>query len=338
LTVSQLPCQAKLDQNESPLDLPRELKASLLDELAAADWNRYPQPTEYRTAKVGMAQALGLDPDTLSLTAGCDQAIQGAHFLAGGPGRRALVFEPTYPMLAHAGLMAGTEVERIALGPAYRIRPEHLTSGDHHLILIASPNNPTGELLAPDLLELALARSAMVFIDEAYYDLSGVTVAHLVPERPNLMIGRSCSKSLLAGMRLGFTISHPEVALRLDQLLTAPYHLGHAQLILARRFAELRPHVETSARAVIAERQRLESALSRLDLEVYPSRGNFLLIKLDRAAEVYQGLALAGIRIRYAPLIPGLEGHLRLTVGTTEQNDALLTRLEELTRTIPTSS
>ena len=329
LTVSDLPCVAKLDQNESPLDVPAELKADLARELETLEWSRYPQPSEYSSTKRAFAAALDVDPDRVVLTAGCDQAIQGAHFVAGGPGRRALVFEPTYPMLAHAGLMAGTSVEAVDLGPGYDLRPEHVET-DTHLLLVASPNNPTGLCVRRDVVETALERPCFVFVDEAYHDLSGVTVAPLLEDHPNLMIGRSCSKSLLAGMRLGYTISHPEVALRLDQMLTAPYHLSHAQLLLARRFGELRPHVAASAAQVIAERERLASGLSLLGLEPAPSQANFILVRVEGAVAVYQGLAQRGIRVRYAPKLAGLESFIRITVGTPDQNDLLLRAMEEL--------
>lgn len=329
LTVSALPCRAKLDQNESPLDLPPDLKADLAREVEAASWNRYPQPVEYAAAKAAFARALGLDPDRVALTAGADQAIQGAHFVAGGPGRRALVFEPTYPMLAHAGLMAGTEVERVELGPTYELRPE-MVAGDWHLVLVASPNNPTGSSVPRAVIEAALDGPRFVFVDEAYHDLARTTVVDLLETHPNLMVGRSCSKALLAGMRLGFTIGRPEVTLRLEQLLTAPYHLSIPQLVVARRFGEIRPHVVAACDAVIAERARLARALAGLGLEVYPSEANFLLLRTERARELYEGLAGRGIRVRYAPLIPGLEGHLRVTVGTPTEDDLLLDLLRDL--------
>lgn len=241
----------------------------------------------------------------------------------------ALVFEPTYPMLAHAGLMAGTTVKTVNLGPEYDLRPEHVET-DAHLILIASPNNPTGSCISRDTIEAALCQRAYVFIDEAYFDLSGETVAPLLEVRHNLMIGRSCSKSLLAGMRLGYTLSHPDVTLRLDQLLTAPYHLSHAQLLLARRFGEIREHVQASADAVIMERDKLVDGLRQLGLKPLPSRANFLLLRVEGAAILYEKLAGLGLRVRYAPKLAGLEDHLRITVGTPAQNDRLLEALASL--------
>jgi len=329
LQVSTLPCRAKLDQNESSVDLPADLKSDLVREIEAASWNRYPQPSEYMAVKARFAEALDLDPDTVALTVGCDQAIQGAHFIAGGAGRKALVFEPTYPMLVHGGIMAGTEVERVELGTDYALTPDHVR-GDHHLILIASPNNPTGSLVPRPVIEAALDQQAYVFIDEAYHDLSRTTVLDLLESHPNLMVGRSCSKSLLAGMRLGYTVSHPDAALRLEQIFTAPYHLGVAQLVLARRFAEIRPHVRAAADEVIAERERLRAELSTLGFHVYPSVANFLLLRTTQAPHLYDALAQAGVRLRHAPLIPGLEGHLRVTVGTREEDDLLLETLKKL--------
>ena len=144
------------------------------------------------------------------------------------------------------------------------------------------------------------------------------------------MIGRSCSKALLAGMRLGYALCHPEVALRGDQLLTAPYHLSHAQLLLARRFDLIQPYVEEAARSVLTEREQLKAGLERLGLQVYASETNFLLLRLDGAAQAYEQLAKQGVRVRYAPKIPGLADHLRLTVGAPKDNALLLRLMGEL--------
>src|SRR5262245_29692705 len=107
-TVIEEPHLAKLDQNEAPVDLPAELKRASAQELSARPWNRYPQPAEYRAAKRRLAEAIGVDPDAVALTVGCDQVIQAAFWLAAGSGRRARWFEPTYPYIALCSRVTGT--------------------------------------------------------------------------------------------------------------------------------------------------------------------------------------------------------------------------------------
>ncbi|MBN2054946.1 histidinol-phosphate aminotransferase family protein [bacterium] len=327
-TVSQKPYRAKMDQNESPFDLPAGVKAAIMDELRDTAWNRYPQPAAYQEAKRRAALALGVAPEQLAITVGCDQAIQGAHWLAGGCGRSAVVFEPTYPMLYHAALLAGTSVTRVMAGPAYDIDPSSFDG--HDLILIAAPNNPTGGLPSPKLIDNALGHNALVMIDEAYYDISGVTYTHLLADHPNLYIGRSCSKSLLAGMRLGFALGHPTLITALENLLTAPYHLSTMQLILASHYGSIRPHVEECTRCIRAERTRLATALKDLGIKVYPSAANFIMFEMDKPGAAFETLADRGIRLRNLTQLRGLERHLRVTVAAREENDLFLETLREL--------
>jgi len=324
-TISDAPARVKLDQNESPAGLPPELLHDLLDELRAVPWNRYPQPTEYAQAKRKMADAVGIDPDWLALTAGCDQAIQGAHWLAGGPGRRALVFDPTYPMLAHAAYLSGTKMTRVNAGPDYVIDP-CLFPG-HHLILLARPNNPTGHLVPETVVHAALHSGAMVFLDEAYFDFSSSTLLPLLPSTPNLLIGRSCSKSMIAGMRLGYLLGWPEAVARLERMLTAPYHLSQAQLIIARRFSELVPYVQQNAARVRENRERLLATLHRLGISTYPSAGNFLMFQVADPDTTHAKLAAASVRIRNLTQLPGLTRHLRVTIGNPEDNEAFVAAL-----------
>ena len=109
-TVSEVPHKAKLDQNESPFDVPQEVKDEILAELAESRWSRYPQPAQYAEIKQEFAAAIGLPADRIVITAGCDQLILLAYWAAGGPGRTARFFEPTYPMFGHYALITATSV------------------------------------------------------------------------------------------------------------------------------------------------------------------------------------------------------------------------------------
>lgn len=335
-TVTALPCTAKLDQNESPVDLPAELKRSLLDDLAGRAWNRYPQPAHYVAAKAAFGRAVGIEPDRLCLTMGGDQTILAAFHVGGGPGRRARWFEPTYPYVAHAARLTHTEGGGVALGAEVdaRIDVAAIEAAPRpQLVALVSPNNPTGGCVAREVVEAALAdERRLVFVDEAYADFAGTSLAGDSARHANLMIGRSLSKALLAGMRLGYVIAHPEVIRVLEQLFTAPYHLSAMHLVLAARYGEIAPYVRDAVAQVVAERARVFEALSALDgVAPRPSEASFVLFAVDggpaRAQAVHGALATAGVRVRDVGGLPGLASYLRVTIGTAPENDAFLAAL-----------
>jgi len=151
-TVSQKPFKAKLDQNESPYDLPEETKAYLLERVKEAAWNRYPQPLTYSRVKERFAAEIGVEPERVALTFGGDQTILSAFLIAGGPGRKAVVFEPTYPMFRHYAVATGTDADVVVLGEDYRPSPEHFLGKGYNLITFVSPNNPTGNLMDEEVV------------------------------------------------------------------------------------------------------------------------------------------------------------------------------------------
>jgi histidinol-phosphate aminotransferase len=334
-TVTEKPWRAKLDQNEAPVDLPDELKTDLARALAAGAWNRYPQPSEYAAAKARFGQAVGVPAENLALTVGCDQVIQAAFLLAGGPGRRARWFEPTYPNVALASRITGTLGEGIVLGETIdeAIDPGQVTAPPApHLIVLVAPNNPTGGAYGREALDAALADpDRLVLVDEAYADFSGESVIAEALTRPNLLVGRSLSKSLLAGVRLGWAVGHPEAIAALERIYTSPYHLNSLQILVASRYGEIKPHLERAAAMVRSERERVAAALQGLDgITVRPSRANFLLFGIADASSHHTDLADRGVRIRDVSELPGLSSHLRVTIGTPAENDLFLATLGDL--------
>lgn len=344
--VAEVPgVRAKLDQNESAVDLPAELKRELAAELAAAAWNRYPQPAEYRAAKAALAAAIGVAPEQVALTVGCDQVIQAAFLMAGGAGRRARWWEPTYPYLALAARATGTEADVRVLGAGGALGT--VDGGPRaDLAVLVAPNNPTGEMPGDAAVRAALADPLrLVLLDEAYADFAGETRIGEVAVHDNLLVGRSLSKSLLAGVRLGFAVGHPAAVTAIERLYTAPYHLNLWQLRVAARYGDVLPHVRTAAAAVRAERQRVHDALAALGLRPLPSRGNFIMFSVPgaaagRATVLAARLAQSGVRVRDVSSLPGAGESLRVTVGTPAENALFLSTLAALLgtgTTIPTT-
>jgi len=332
--VSQLAYRAKLDQNETAIDLPVELKRELAAELAARAWNRYVQPADYARAKRALADVFGVAPDALAVTVGADQAIEAAFLCGGGPGRRAIWFEPTYPYIATAARRTSTPADPFVLGRDIdqRLDADCVTGSSADLVALVSPNNPTGGVVSESVLDAALAEpSRLVLVDEAYFEISGWTALARLDRAPNLFLARSLSKSMLAGVHVGCAIAHPEAITAIERLYTAPYHLDAWQLLCAERYALLRPHVGAAAAMIRAERERVAAALRARGLTVLEGRANFLTFEVGgRSRAVWHGLAEAGVRVRDLGALPGLAGFLRVTIGTEEENDLFLSEIVSL--------
>jgi histidinol-phosphate aminotransferase len=325
-TVSEIPHRAKLDQNESAAALPEEVREEILEELRRIAWNRYPQPSHYAAVKERFAAAVGVRPERLLLTVGGDQMILLAFQAAGGAGRRARIFEPTYPMYAHYALVTETELDRVVLGPDGILDAAHLDA-PVDLFALVSPNNPTGAALDRATAARALARQRLVLLDEAYADYAAQTLADLGDANPNLLVARSLSKAFLAGVRLGYGIGHPRIVEVLERLLFVPYHLSALQLAVAARFDRVRPHLEGWVRTVVAERERVRAGILALGLRAWPSQANFVLFESPDPRRAYETLLAHGVRIRDVSALPGLGRHLRVTVGSPEENDLFLEAL-----------
>lgn len=330
--VDERPCALKLDQNEAPGSLSAPLRQTILASLQQADWQRYPQPARYRAIKAQVAPGLGVRPEELLLTAGCDQVILATFLAAGGAGRRARIFEPTYPIYAHAAAISGTTLDRQVLDADYR-PPDEALGDDVELLVLARPNNPTGTVLPRPRLEATLERrKRLLLLDEAYAGYAGEDAGDLLAAHPQLLIARSLSKGLLAGVRLGYALGHPEIIATLERLLFAPYHLNHWQLAVAAALPEIQLELAAALAELRTARDDLRQALLQRGLLCWPSGGNFLLfgagpLGVD-AARLYDELARRGVRLRDVSRFPGLGDHLRVTIGTQEQNTALLAALD----------
>ncbi len=329
-TVSEVPnLRAKLDQNEAGRDLPAELKERLLDEVKRLSWNRYPQPKAYYEVKEPFAEALGLSPDQVFLTVGCDQVIIYSFVLFAGPGRPALVPEPTYPMYRLWAKLSGTPTEAPVLGPRFQVSPELWRGKGFKLICLVSPNNPTGNLVPEEVVEDALGTGAAVLVDEAYYNFSKKTYLPLLKKYPNLVIGRSLAKGGLAGLRLGYGIARSEITRAFEDALVIPYHLNYLQLALAKLIGEFLPYMEEVVQEVLSEKAKLYKLFDELGIEYLRTETNFVPFKLPEPRRVYEALLAEGVRVRDISKLPGMEGWLRVTVGAPAENEAFADALRK---------
>jgi len=306
-----------------------------------AGLNRYPEP-QPRALVEGLAALYGVAPEELLVGRGSDEAIDllTRAFCRAGEDS-VLLCPPTFGMYAVAARIQGAEVVRVPLLDAERAFaldvPQILARSGARvkLVYVCSPNNPTGNRIDErTLIGLAdaLAGRALLVIDEAYIEFSGAaSLASEVPRHPYLAVLRTLSKAHgLAGARCGALIAAPEIVALLRKIIP-PYAM--TQPTIESVLAALEPR-ELSAAAervatIRAERSQLAERLATLPcvVRVFPSDANFLLVELRDASSAFARARAAGLLVRDVRAQPGLGRHLRITVGTPEQNARLIAAL-----------
>jgi histidinol-phosphate aminotransferase len=323
------PDLTRLHANELPWRAPGDHSRSGL--------NRYPEPQPQALVS-RLASLYGVPPEAVLAGRGSDEAIDLLVRTFCRAGQDAvLVCPPTFGMYAVAARIQGASVvsvplralEGFALDEAAVLKQ---CTPEVKLVFICSPNNPTGNLLAPDAIlriAAALTTRALVVVDEAYLEFAArESLARHLPRLPNLAILRTLSKAHgLAGARCGTLIADPQVIALLRKVI-APYAI--AQLTLEAVMNLLEPEelaVMRERTALIrAERDRVVLALARLKCvrRVWPSKANFLLAEFEDAAQALSQACAAQLLVRDARNYPGLSNALRITIGTAAQNERLL--------------
>ncbi len=333
----QLDVPIRLNTNENPYPPPAELVADVAASVAAAaaGLNRYPD-REASDLRAALAAYLGAGLSTAQVWAanGSNEILQQLLMAFGGSGRRALGFVPSYSMHRLIALATGTEWIDGQRRPDFGIDADRAAAAVAQqrpdIVFLCSPNNPTGQALPAGVVEAVVeAATGIVVVDEAYAEFSSAPSAlPLLAGHPRLVVTRTMSKAFaFAGGRLGYLAAEPALvdALRLVRL---PYHLS--ALTQAAALAALRHADATLAQVAVlrADRDRMQDVLRRRGFDVVDSDANFVLFgRFDDEHATWQGLLDRGVLVRDV----GLPGWLRVSVGTTDECDAFLDALGEVT-------
>jgi histidinol-phosphate aminotransferase len=331
----QLAVSVRLNTNESPFAPPASWQEQLADEVASMDFHRYPdrEATALRTA-IGALHRVG--PEQVFVANGSNEVLQTLCLAYGGFGRTAVTFEPTYAMHSQISRTTGTSVvmgERDAdFGLSVETVAAVLGSCHADITFLCSPNNPTGDVVSDDVLQYVIANApGLVIVDEAYGQFAPRSALTQVNEESNVVVIRTFSKTwAMAGHRLGYCVG-PSWMIDQLHLVALPYHLDivkQAAGRLALRFeSEMRVRVEQ----LVAERNRVQAVLRTLPMAVFESKANFILFRPDADANlVWQQLVDRGVLVRNCSSWPRLNGCLRMTVGTPEENDFFLAALRNV--------
>lgn len=298
--------------------------------------NRYPDPHQV-SLRAELSRFLGLSPEQVLAGNGSDEVLDWILKVFCSPGRdRLAITPPTYGMYQVIADIQGVEVFHFPLEADFSFDAECFLDQvpeDVRLLVLCSPNNPTGNLLSrKSILKVLEQWRGVVVVDEAYIEFAKTkSLAGRIAEFPNLIITRTFSKALgRAGLRLGYVLAAPGL-IEYFRRVKMPYNLNALTLsegIEALRNTELR---DSQVSFITSERERVSCRLQEMNGigKVYPSEANFILFECQQASAVYQDLFSKGIVIRDRSSVPGLESCLRVSIGTRDENQAFLGALEE---------
>lgn len=334
----QLDVPVRLNTNENPYPPPPEFAAELVDVVRdmATDLNRYPDRD-----LVGLRQDLadylgrGLSGDMIWAANGSNEIMQELLQAFGGPGRRALGFEPSYSMHRLIALATATEWIDEGREPDFTLDPDRAVAAvrrhEPSIVFLTSPNNPTASALPIETIEAVCeAASGIVVVDEAYAEFArdrDATALTLLARYQRLVVTRTMSKAFaLAGARVGYLAADPSIVDAL-QLVRLPYHLSALTQAVARLALRHRDALLATVDAVRAQRDRLVSTLTARGMVVVPSDANFVLFgTFADQHHVWEALLEHGVLVRDV----GLAGWLRVTAGRPEECSMFLSALEEV--------
>ncbi len=332
----QVDAEVRLNTNESPFPPPAAWLAEYRDAVSTLAWNRYPdrRATALRAAIAGFHD---VPADHVFAANGSNEVIQSLLLAYAGPGRTVVVFEPTYQLHRHIARITGATVVAGDRRDDFTLDPDNvaevLAGSDPAVTFLCSPNNPTGVIESPEVVEVAVtATSGLVVVDEAYAEFSSWSALDRVADDGRLVVVRTFSKTWsMAAARLGYAVAPPWVVEQLDKV-ALPYHLDAAKqlagTLAVRHVTDMQQRVST----LVEERGRVTNGLAELSaagVEAFPSGANFILIRLHShgVRDVWQRLLDDGVLVRDCSGWPRLEGCLRVTVGLPAENDRFLASL-----------
>lgn len=335
----QLDVQVRLNTNESPEAPPEAWTDALGAALASIDWNRYPDRSA-EALRSAIGELHGVGPEQIFVANGSNEVLQTVMLTFGGPGRTAAVWEPTYALHSHIARITGTAVvegERAEDFSTDLDEVSRVISASRPAIsFLCSPNNPTGvvddESTVRSTLDMVADIDGLLVVDEAYGQFAPWSATGLIGDDVPLVVTRTFSKTWsMAAARLGYLVGPASIVAELDKVVL-PYHLdAFKQLAGTLALA----HVDEMNRRVqrlVVERDRLVARLGAMDVDVWPSGANFVLFRprSTTGASVWSGLVDRSVLVRNCSSWPRLGDCLRVTIGTTDEDDRFLAALQEV--------
>lgn len=323
----------KLDAMENPYRLPPELSRALGERLAAVAINRYPVPS-YARLKALVRERLGVPASAdVLLGNGSDELITMMSVATARPGATVVAPTPSFVMYDLSTRLAGSRFVPVPLAADFSLDlPAMLAAIDRHapaLVWLAYPNNPTGNCFGRADVEAILAAApGLVVLDEAYQPFALDSWMDALPSHDNLVVMRTVSKLGLAGIRIGYMAAAPHWIAEFDKV-RPPYNVSVLDEAAAEFALEHLDVLEAQAARLRADRETLLASLAAIPgVACWPSRANFVLARVADGPAIAAAMRARGVLIKdVGRMHPLLAGCLRLTVGTPDENVAMLDAL-----------
>jgi histidinol-phosphate aminotransferase len=335
----QVEVEVRLNTNEAPGPPPAAFSDAVATAVHDIEWHRYPDRAATR-----LRSAIGtlhhVPAERIFCANGSNEVLQTVLLTFAGPGRSVLTFEPTYALHSHLARITGASPVAIprdddfgldlhtALAAIERLRPA--------VTFLCSPNNPTGivetEQTVRAVLEAVDAVDGLLVVDEAYGQFAPWSASELLDEDIPLVVSRTYSKTwAMAAARLGYLLGPTWLVDELDKVVL-PYHLDSMKQAAGLVALDFLSDMEARVSAVVEERGRLESALTGLGAQVWPSGANFILFRPPGGDGdgVWNGLLERSVLVRNTASWEHLDGCLRVTIGLPHENDRFLSALSEV--------
>jgi histidinol-phosphate aminotransferase len=324
----------KLNQNESPFDVPDELKRRIQAAMAERPWNRYP-PFVAHNFIAAVAEATDWPEAGILVANGSNELIQAIFAVVVEPGVSVVIPEPTFTLYRLMTEVGGGSVVSVPLTDRLRFDVDGIirsaVASAAAIVVLCTPNNPTGSALSREEIErIHDETGALILLDQAYVEFGGYDAIPMLAGRPRLMVLRTFSKAMaMAGLRAGFVLGEPAVIAEVNKA-KLPYNINFfseyaaAEVLRAREL--LRPNIEL----IGEQRDCLVRRLAEIEgLRVFPSAANFVLFRVEHPRITHRQLFERlleedGILVRDVSGYPMLERCLRVNAGTAEETDAFL--------------
>jgi histidinol-phosphate aminotransferase len=342
LATSQISTGIRLDKNEQSTDIQDSYKEVVLQHLMQTDWHRYPS-NDYSDIEAKVANYCGMKAEQIALSAGSATLITTLLNYFAICRKHIVITQPTYSLFDYHCKTYNIPYEPWMLNEQLEYDLDTLPAIDQDsVVIITSPNNPVGNTIEKDQLIylLEMYPDTLFMLDGVYAEFCSIDFTSLVNEYSNLIILRSFSKAFpAAGLRLGYLVSNASITALVRKLLLQfslnPFTLAFAREVLFQ--PEFQASSTKQVQEIIAEREFLFSYLQDTytedQMKVYPSQGNFLLIRIEDDQlfkQTIDAFAQENIKVLNTSSFALLSNTFRVSVGNPEENDQVLICLNKV--------
>ena len=318
-------CEIKLNQNENPCDWPSSIKQQAAQFCLERPWNRYPNFIP-ESLKSDIARYIGVDPQSVIVGNGSNEMLLVLLLAFAAKAKNIIICSPTFTVYKLLCEGMGSRTVNVSLTDdlEYDVNAikAAVTAHPGSILIICSPNNPVGNTISEDDFKSIMnVHTGVCILDQAYAEFGGFDGVALLPRYPNLIITRTFSKAMAAaGLRLGYMAGGSEMIAEINKI-KLPYNINFFTEYTASLILNNTEWLKSSVNAMIEERDSLYKFLSELPFtNVYKSAANFILVRSANKKELFEHLQQCGILVRDVSSYHLLEGCLRISVGTAQEN------------------